>query len=222
MTRVMPRFDTLAAARYTSAAAGNGNGKSTRTDIEAVFGQNLFGLNQLKTRLPKPQYKALIATIQDGTRLDQSLADSVALAMREWAMEKGATHYTHWFQPLTGSTAEKHDSFLKPTGDGRAITEFSGSQLVQGEPDASSFPSGGLRATFEARGYTAWDPTSPAFLLEGAGGAYLCIPTAFASWAGHALDKKTPLLRSIQALNKEALRALKLFGNYVSAVRPTL
>jgi glutamine synthetase len=220
MTRVTPRFDTLAAARYTSASTGNE--KAERTDLESVFGKNLFGLNQLKTRLPKPQYKALLATIQKGTSLDQSLADSVALAMREWAIEKGATHYTHWFQPLTGSTAEKHDSFLKPTGDGRAITEFSGSQLVQGEPDASSFPSGGLRATFEARGYTAWDPTSPAFLLEGAGGAYLCIPTAFASWAGDALDKKTPLLRSIQALNKQAVRALKLFGNDVSAVRATL
>jgi glutamine synthetase len=220
MSRVMPRFDTLAAARYTSASAGNGNGD--RTDIEAVFGQNVFGLNQLKSRLPKPQYRALLATIQEGTQLDQSLADAVALAMREWAMEKGATHYTHWFQPLTGSTAEKHDSFVKPTGDGRAITEFSGDQLVQGEPDASSFPSGGLRATFEARGYTAWDPTSPAFLLEGPGGAYLCIPTAFASWAGDALDKKTPLLRSIQALNTQALRALKLFGSEVAAVRATL
>jgi glutamine synthetase len=220
MSRVMPRFDTLAAARYTSASAGNGNGD--RTDIEAVFGQNVFGLNQLKSRLPKPQYRALLATIQEGTQLDPSLADAVALAMREWAMEKGATHYTHWFQPLTGSTAEKHDSFVKPTGDGRAITEFSGDQLVQGEPDASSFPSGGLRATFEARGYTAWDPTSPAFLLEGPGGAYLCIPTAFASWAGDALDKKTPLLRSIQALNTQALRALKLFGSEVAAVRATL
>jgi glutamine synthetase len=220
MSRVMPRFDTLAAARYTSETAENG--QRVRTDLEEVFGQNLFGLNQLKTRLPKPQYKALLATIQEGKLLDHTLADSVALAMREWAMEKGATHYTHWFQPLTGSTAEKHDSFLKPTGDGRAITEFSGSQLVQGEPDASSFPSGGLRATFEARGYTAWDPTSPAFLLEGAGGAYLCIPTAFASWAGHALDKKTPLLRSIQALNKQALRALELFGTKATAVRATL
>jgi glutamine synthetase len=142
--------------------------------------------------------------------------------MKEWALERGATHFTHWFQPLTGLTAEKHDSFVDPTRDGRAITDFSGRELVQGEPDASSFPSGGLRATFEARGYTAWDPTSPAFLMEGASGAYLCIPTAFASWAGDALDKKTPLLRSIQALDKQARRALALFGSPDEPVRATL
>jgi glutamine synthetase len=221
MTRLLPRFDTLAAVRYAS-PTNNGGGKQTRVDLEEVFGDNLFGLHQMKSRLPKPQYEALLSTIRDGTDLDSSVADAVAVAMKEWAMEKGATHFTHWFQPLTGLTAEKHDSFLKPTGDGRAITEFSGKELVQGEPDASSFPSGGLRATFEARGYTAWDPTSPAFLMEGPAGAYLCIPTAFASWAGDALDKKTPLLRSIHALDEQARRALLLFGNETKAVKATL
>ena len=141
--------------------------------------------------------------------LDPSLADAVASAMKEWAMEKGATHYTHWFQPLTGSTAEKHDSFYGPTGDGTAIAEFSGKELIQGEPDASSFPTGGIRATFEARGYTAWDPTSPAFILENPNGALLCIPTAFASWTGEALDHKIPLLRSMDALSRSAVRALR-------------
>jgi glutamine synthetase len=221
MTRLLPRFDTLAAVRYAS-PTNNGGGRQTRVDLEEVFGDNLFGLHQMKSRLPKPQYEALLSTIRDGTDLDSSVADAVAVAMKEWAMEKGATHFTHWFQPLTGLTAEKHDSFLKPTGDGRAITEFSGKELVQGEPDASSFPSGGLRATFEARGYTAWDPTSPAFLMEGPAGAYLCIPTAFASWAGDALDKKTPLLRSIHALDEQARRALLLFGNEAKAVKATL
>ena len=175
----------------------------------------------MKARLPEAQYEALLSTTQNGTELDPSVADAVAKAMKEWALEKGATHFTHWFQPLTGSTAEKHDSFLKPTGDGRAITQFGGSELVQGEPDASSFPSGGLRATFEARGYTAWDPTSPAFIREGPGGAYLCIPTAFASWAGDALDKKTPLLRSMHAVDEQARRALRLFGSPPKAVRAT-
>ena len=145
--------------------------------------------------------------------LDPDLADAVAAAMKEWAMEKGATHYTHWFQPLTGSTAEKHDSFYGPTGDGAAIAEFSGKELIQGEPDASSFPTGGIRATFEARGYTAWDPTSPAFILENPNGALLCIPTAFASWTGEALDHKIPLLRSMDALSKSAIRALRLLGD---------
>ncbi|MGB1780050.1 MAG: glutamine synthetase III, partial [Longimicrobiales bacterium] len=176
----------------------------------------------MKSRLPSAQYEALLSTIQNRTELDGSVADAVASAMKEWALEKGATHYTHWFQPLTGSTAEKHDSFLKPTGDGRAITEFRGKELVQGEPDASSFPSGGLRATFEARGYTAWDPTSPAFIMEGPGGAYLCIPTAFASWAGEALDKKTPLLRSMREISRSAVRALKLMGVKAKRVVPTL
>jgi glutamine synthetase len=220
MTRVTPRFDTLAAARYSSPAT-DGDRKD-RVDLESVFGENLFGLNQMKSRLPKPQYEALLETIQQGSELDSSVADAVAMAMKEWAMERGATHFTHWFQPLTGLTAEKHDSFLKPTGDGRAITEFNGKELVQGEPDASSFPSGGLRQTFEARGYTAWDPTSPAFLVDGPGGAYLCIPSAFASWAGDALDKKTPLLRSVHALDRQARRALDLFGSEPKPVRATL
>jgi glutamine synthetase len=216
MTRVVPRFDTLAAARYVSVPA-----PAKRIDLEEVFGENLFGLHQMASRLPSAQYEALLSTVQNGTELDGSVADSVASAMKEWALEKGATHFTHWFQPLTGATAEKHDSFLKPTGDGRAIAEFKGKELVQGEPDASSFPSGGLRATFEARGYTAWDPTSPAFIMESAGGAYLCIPTAFASWAGDALDKKTPLLRSMHAIDEQARRALKLFGSPPKVVRPT-
>ena len=148
-----------------------------------------------------------------GEPLDPSLADAVAAAMKDWAMERGCTHFTHWFQPLTGSTAEKHDSFYGPTGDGNAIAEFSGKELIQGEPDASSFPTGGIRATFEARGYTAWDPTSPAFILENPNGALLCIPTAFASWTGEALDHKIPLLRSMDALSNSALRALKLLGD---------
>ena len=221
MTRVVPRFDILAAAKYDSPSNGHDERKK-RVSLEELFGENLFGLHQMKSRLPKPQYEALLSTVRNGTELDPSVADAVAVAMKEWAIEKGATHFTHWFQPLTGLTAEKHDSFLNPTRDGRAITEFSGKELVQGEPDASSFPSGGLRATFEARGYTAWDPTSPAFLMEGAGGAYLCIPTAFASWTGDALDKKTPLLRSIHALDEQARRALRLFGSPPKAVRATL
>ncbi len=222
MTRVAPRFDILAAATFAKPPTNGGSEKKKRVDLEAVFGDNVFGLHEMKSRLPKPQYDALLATVRNGSELDPSVADAVAVAMKEWALEKGATHFTHWFQPLTGLTAEKHDSFLNPTGEGRAITEFGGKELVQGEPDASSFPSGGLRATFEARGYTAWDPTSPAFLMEGASGAYLCIPTAFASWAGDALDKKTPLLRSIHALDQQARRALKLFGKPAKAVRATL
>lgn len=218
MSRVIPRFDTLAAAKYDSTPAAE---KHHRTNLEEVFGENLFGLHQMKARMPSAQYEALLSTIQNGTELDASVADAVAAAMKEWALEKGATHYSHWFQPLTGSTAEKHDSFLKPTGDGRAITEFRGKELVQGEPDASSLPSGGLRATFEARGYTAWDPTSPAFIMEGPGGAYLCIPTAFASWAGDALDKKTPLLRSMNAIDEQCRRALRLFGSPPNPVKPT-
>ncbi|MCG6955203.1 MAG: glutamine synthetase III [Gemmatimonadetes bacterium] len=220
MTRVVPRFDILAAAKYASPSDGQEEKK--RISLEEVFGENLFGLHQMKSRLPKPQYQALLSTVRNGTELDPSVADAVAVAMKEWAIEKGATHFTHWFQPLTGLTAEKHDSFLNPTGDGRAIAEFSGKELVQGEPDASSFPSGGLRATFEARGYTAWDPTSPAFLIQGSGAAYLCIPTAFASWTGDALDKKTPLLRSIHALDEQARRALRLFGSPPKPVRATM
>jgi len=213
------RFDALAAVKPSPTRATPS--ESGRVRIEEMFGENVFNLAEMKARLPKSAYKALMTTIEQGKPLDSTIAEAVAVAMRDWAIEKGATHFTHWFQPMTGATAEKHDSFIAPTGDGRAINQFSASELVQGEPDASSFPSGGLRATFEARGYTAWDPTSPAFLLEGPGGAYLAIPTAFASWAGEALDQKTPLLRSIQALNLQALRALKLFGTEARRVTAT-
>ena len=177
-------------------------------DIPNLFGSLVFNDSVMKARLPKETYKALRNTIQAGKHLDLEVANVVANAMKDWAIEKGATHYTHWFQPMTGVTAEKHDSFISPDKDGNIIMEFSGKELVQGEPDASSFPSGGLRATFEARGYTAWDPTSYAFIKDGT----LCIPTAFCSYSGEALDKKTPVLRSMQALNKQALRILKLFG----------
>ncbi len=178
-----------------------------------VFGANVFSMSEMQKRLPKAVFKSLKKTIESGARLDPNVADVVATAMKEWAIEKGATHYAHVFYPLTGLTAEKHDSFLSPTSDGRAVAEFTGAQLVQGEPDASSFPSGGIRATFEARGYTAWDVTSPAYILENANGTTLCIPTAFVSWTGEALDKKTPLLRSMKALNVQAQRILKLLGH---------
>jgi len=177
-----------------------------------VFASNVFSVAVQRQRLPKHVFKALQRTLARGEALDTSLADAVAQAMKDWAMERGATHYTHWFQPLTGSTAEKHDSFYGPAGDGTAIAEFSGKELIQGEPDASSFPTGGIRATFEARGYTAWDPTSPAFILENPNGALLCIPTAFTSWTGEALDHKIPLLRSMDALSSAAIGALELLG----------
>ncbi len=183
------------------------------TPTSEIFGANVFGDAAMKDRLPKSVYKALQATIKQGKPLDPGIADAVALAMKDWAIEKGATHYAHVFYPLTGITAEKHDSFLTPTGDGHAMAEFSGKELIQGEPDASSFPSGGLRATFEARGYTAWDPTSPAYILDNPNGTTLCIPTAFCSWTGEALDKKTPLLRSMQAIDKQARRVLSMFGH---------
>jgi len=214
MPKATPRFDALAAARghaIAAAAASDGNAR-TPMDIEKIFGEHTFGLAEMRARLPKPAYKAIVATLEQGTPLDPAVADAVAQAMKGWAIEKGASHFTHWFQPLTGSTAEKHDSFMTPNVGGGAVAEFSGKELIQGEPDASSFPSGGLRATFEARGYTAWDPTSPAFIVESAAGCYLSIPTAFASWTGDALDLKIPLLRSISALDKQARRALKLFG----------
>jgi glutamine synthetase len=178
-----------------------------------IFGRNVFSPAVQRQRLPKDVYKRLSQTLARGEALDTSLADAVALAMKEWALERGATHYTHVFQPLTGLTAEKHDSFYAPTGEGTALASFSGKELIQAEPDASSFPTGGIRATFEARGYTAWDPTSPAFLMENPNGALLCIPTAFVSWTGEALDAKIPLLRSMDALSKSAIRALRLFGN---------
>src|SRR5206468_10619547 len=178
-----------------------------------AFGSLVFNDEVQQTRLPKPVYHALRRTITHGEALDISVADAVASAMKEWALEKGATHFTHWFQPLTGITAEKHDSFYAPTGDGSAIADFTGKELIQGEPDASSFPTGGIRATFEARGYTAWDPSSPAFILENPNGTLLCIPTAFASWTGEALDTKIPLLRSMDALSRSAVTALRLFGD---------
>ena len=177
--------------------------------VNEMFGSMVFNDAAMREKLPKETYKALKKTIQNGKGLDPAIANSVAAAMKEWAIERGATHYTHWFQPMTGVTAEKHDGFIAPADDGGAIMEFSGKELIKGEPDASSFPSGGLRATFEARGYTAWDPTSYAFIKENT----LCIPTAFCSYCGEALDKKTPLLRSIEAINKQAMRVLKLFGN---------
>ena len=187
--------------------------------VTEIFGDMVFDETTMKARLPKETFKQLMKTIQGGEKLDPSVATVVANAMKDWAVEKGATHFTHWFQPLTGITAEKHDSFITPTSDGKIIMEFSGNELVQGEPDASSFPSGGLRATFEARGYTAWDPTSYAFIKDGT----LCIPTAFCSYTGEALDKKTPLLRSMQAINKQALRVLHLFGNEdVTSVKTTV
>ncbi|HAA57392.1 MAG TPA: glutamine synthetase type III, partial [Myxococcales bacterium] len=178
---------------------------------EELFRANVFDLREMQKRLPKAVYRSLLRTVESGQALDATTADAVASAMKEWAIAKGATHYTHVFYPLTGRTAEKHDSFLLPSGDG-AISEFSGAQLIQGEPDGSSFPTGGIRQTFEARGYTAWDVTSPAYLLEGENGSTLCIPTAFVSWTGEALDQKTPLLRSMQALNLQVQRVLKLFG----------
>src|SRR5215217_517689 len=178
-----------------------------------VFGEAVFSTAVQRERLPKAVYQQLQETLEAGELLEAALADAVAAAMKEWAMERGATHFTHWFQPLTGSTAEKHDSFYAPTGDGNAIAEFSGKELIQGEPDASSFPTGGVRATFKARGYTAWDPTSPAFILDNPNGAVLCIPTAFASWTGEALDHKIPLLRSMDALSNVAVRAVRLFGD---------
>jgi len=186
------------------------------TSDNQVFGSNVFSPAIQRQRLPKDVYRQLTKTLANGEALDTSLADSVALAMKEWALEKGATHYSHVFQPLTGLTAEKHDSFYNPVGDGTAIAEFSGKELIQAEPDASSFPTGGIRSTFEARGYTAWDPTSPAFILENPNGALLCIPTAFVSWTGEALDAKIPLLRSMDALSKSAMHALRLFGNTVA------
>lgn len=209
MSRQKSDYNLVAATKFSP----NGNGMlSGPMDIERIFGENAFGIEEMKNRLPKDVFKSLQRTIDQGERLDPSIADTVAMAMKEWAVDRGATHFSHWFQPLTGSTAEKHDSFITPNKGGGAIARFSGSELIQGEPDASSFPSGGLRATFEARGYTVWDPTSPAFIIENTSGSYLAIPTAFASWSGEALDAKTPLLRSMEAINKQALRVLKLFG----------
>ena len=187
--------------------------------VTEIFGCNVFNDSVMRERLPKDVFMQVQRSINDGKRLDSAAATVVANAMKDWAIEKGATHFTHWFQPMTGITAEKHDSFISPVAGGKVIMEFSGKELIQGEPDASSFPSGGLRATFEARGYTAWDPTSYAFIKDGV----LCIPTAFCSYGGEALDKKTPLLRSMEAINKQGMRVLKLFGNTdATSVRTTV
>ena len=190
---------------------------SEYVNVVEIFGENVFNDSVMQARLPKKVYKELKQTIEEGKELTLEIADVVAHEMKEWAIEKGATHYSHWFQPLTGVTAEKHDAFITaPKSDGKVLMSFSGKELIKGEPDASSFPSGGLRATFEARGYTAWDCTSPAFVRQDAAGATLCIPTAFCSYTGEALDQKTPLLRSMEAINKEALRLIRLFGNTTS------
>ncbi len=211
MSGIKARLDAISAIiNYKPAHAPLNFSETKPTD---VFGCNVFSDKVMRERLPKDVYKSLKKTIELGQKLDPSIADTVANAMKDWAIERGATHFTHVFYPLTGLTAEKHDAFLVPDGKGGAVAEFSGKMLIQGEPDASSFPSGGLRTTFEARGYTAWDVTSPAYILENPNGTFLCIPTAFVSWTGEALDKKTPLLRSNQALNKQAQRILKLFGN---------
>src|ERR1700758_4747574 len=214
----MPRVrqQNVLAAQWTPNGGALGASDLTAPGNQ-IYGQNVFGPAAQRQYLPKSVYQRLIRSLEQGEPLDSELADGVASARRAWAMERGATHYTHWFQPLTGSTAEKHDSFYAPAGDGTAIAEFSGKELIQGEPDASSFPTGGIRATFEARGYTAWDPTSPAFIHENPNGALLCIPTAFTSWTGEALDHKIPLLRSMDALSKAAIRALGLLGNTTAA-----
>ena len=187
-------------------------------NVMEIYGSKVFNEHVMKERLPSATYKSLERTLHKGAPLDIEVANVVASVMKRWAMELGATHYTHWFQPLTGITSEKHDGFVSPVGDGTAIMEFSGKELVRGEPDASSFPSGGLRATCEARGYTAWDPTSYAFVKDDV----LCIPTAFVSYTGEALDKKTPLLRSMNALSGQAIRILKLFGKDVDYVSTTV
>jgi glutamine synthetase len=205
------RQKNVHAAQWSSNGEALGTLDLTEEDNN-VFGANVFSAAVQKERLSKDTFEKLQSVLEHGEALDPDLADEVAEAMKEWALERGATHYTHVFQPLTGLTAEKHDSFFEPDGKGGAVADFSGKELIQGEPDASSFPTGGVRATFEARGYTAWDPTSPAFLLENPNGALLCIPTAFASWTGEALDAKIPLLRSMDALSKSAIRALKLLG----------
>ncbi len=211
MTKI--REHNVTSARWSPNGAGTGGPVDLSKGDSYPFAANVFSAAVQKDRLSKDTNQKLQRTLDAGEALDLSLADEIAEAMKDWALERGATHYTHWFQPLTGLTAEKHDAFFEPDGKGRSIAEFSGKELIQGEPDASSFPTGGIRATFEARGYTAWDPTSPAFLLENPNGALLCIPTAFASWTGEALDTKIPLLRSMDALSKTAIRALRLLGD---------
>jgi glutamine synthetase len=202
-------------------AMNEGRVTTTPATVKDIFGARVFNDRVQQARLPKPIYQALRNTITKGVALDSATADAVASALKDWALEHGASHFTHWFFPLTGITAEKHDAFYNPTADGRALAEFSGKELVRGEPDASSFPSGGMRSTFEARGYTAWDPTSPPWLLVNGNSVTLVIPTAFVSWTGEALDKKTPLLRSMEALSAQAVRALKLFGSQATRVTAT-
>jgi glutamine synthetase len=192
-----------------------------RAKATEIFGSLTFNDEVQRRRLPREVYRALRRTTTHGEPLEESAAEIVAGAMRDWAVEHGATHYTHWFQPMTGITAEKHDSFVAPTPEGRAVAEFSGKELIKGEPDASSFPSGGMRSTFEARGYTAWDPTSPPWLLMSQNGSTLVIPTVFVSWTGDSLDKKTPLLRSIEALSQQAVRILRLFKSSSDRVMTT-
>src|SRR6476646_10582640 len=211
--------EAISAIRDWSGKAEKGSGGGPHAT--ETFGSLVFNDGVQQARLPKTVYQALRRTITHGDPLDAAGADAVAKAMKEWAVEHGATHYTHWFQPLTGITAEKHDSFVSPTSDGKAVAEFSGKELIKGEPDASSFPSGGMRSTFEARGYTAWDPTSPPWLLYSGGAVTLVIPTAFVSWTGETLDKKTPLLRSMEALSKQAVRVLRLFGSTAERVITT-
>ncbi len=212
--------EAISAIRDWSAA---GEKQPLGPHASETFGSLVFNDHVQQQRLPAPVYKKLRRTITHGDSLDPSVADAVATAMKDWAVENGATHYAHWFQPLTGITAEKHDSFLNPSSnsDGKVVVEFSGKELIKGEPDASSFPSGGMRSTFEARGYTAWDPTSPPWLLHSGGAVTLVIPTAFVSWTGETLDKKTPLLRSMEALSKQAVRVLKLFGSNAERVITT-
>lgn len=219
MRRFQEDYTLRAATKYTNRASSL---RPEPMNIEKIFGENTFGVEDMRTRLPKTVFESIKATMEKGLPLDPSVADTVATAMKEWAIERGATHYTHWFQPMTGNTAEKHDSFMTPNKGGGAIAQFSGKELIQGEPDASSFPNGGLRDTAEARGYTAWDPTSPAFIMETNEGSYLSIPTAFASWTGEALDTKIPLMRSMNALDKSARRALKLFDVHAGHVSATV
>ena len=216
MSTTAKPFDSINAARAWTPSSRD------HYHLAEVYGEDAFGRSQMQARLPEGVYKQLMATIEHGDKPTAAVAGAVAAAMKDWALSRGATHYTHVFQPLTGRTAEKHDSFLKVHRDGRALTEFGGDELIQGEPDASSFPSGGLRFTHQARGYTAWDPTSPAFVLDGESATYLCIPTAFVSWTGDSLDKKVPLLRSMDALDRVTRRALALFGDDTGRVTASL
>ena len=207
-----PRKKAIFKAVNTAAVTPSSADEVGRS-AEDIFGRYVFGISTMRKRLPKDVFKKLAKTIRDGERLNPEIADVVANAMKDWAIENGATHYTHWFHPMTGLTAEKHDAFLSPTVDGQVISEFSGKMLISGEPDASSFPSGGIRSTFEARGYTAWDPSVPVFIIPSPYGAALHIPTYFYSYSGEALDRKIPLIRSLSALSRQASRILKLFGN---------